>query len=75
MLRHFAAAVSAVVLTLAVAACASDASQSSNTGTVGNRTLEDQNFRVGSRIPIKDPVSSSPTSTVNPSAAGAAPRN
>ncbi|MFO1303402.1 MAG: hypothetical protein U1F54_06700 [Burkholderiales bacterium] len=74
MSRSIALAVSAVVLTLGLAACASDSSKPADTASVGNRTMEDTNYRIGSRIPVKDSVSSSPTGSVTPSATGATPR-
>ncbi len=74
MLRSLALVLSTAALTLGLAACASDSSNTNSASSGGNRTLEDTNFRVGSRIPIKDPVSASPTGTVSPSATGAPQR-
>jgi hypothetical protein len=59
------------LVALALAACASQPSTGGS--TAGNR-VEEKQYRTGSRIPVRDPVSSSPTRTVDPSAAGAAPR-
>lgn len=74
MLRSAALVLSAVVLNLGLAACASEGTKPADATASGNRTMEDSNYRVGSRIPVKDPVSASPTGTVTPSATGAAPR-
>jgi hypothetical protein len=59
------------VLALALAACATTSTTESNTA---QKSVEEKEYRTGSRIPVRDPVSSSPTKTVDPSAAGAAPR-
>lgn len=59
----------ALALTLALAACAST-SNNSNTASTAQKPMEEKEYRVGSRIPVKDPVSSSPTGTASPSAMG-----
>ncbi|MFO1311252.1 MAG: hypothetical protein U1F41_04215 [Burkholderiales bacterium] len=70
MLRSAALVVSAAAFAFGLAACATDSSRSTTASSGGNRILDDSNYRVGSRIPVKDPVSSSPTGNVNPSAMG-----
>ena len=59
MHRYLAAAVA-----LALAACAS----TSDPAATAAKPKEEKEYRVGSRIPVKDPVSASPTSTADPSA-------
>lgn len=59
----------AVALTLALAACAST-SNTSNSGSTAQKPMEEKEYRIGSRIPVKDPVSSSPTGSASPSAMG-----
>jgi len=63
--------VTIAVLALALAACATTTTTDSNTA---QKPLEEKEYRTGSRIPVRDPVSSSPTRTVDPSAIGASPR-
>jgi hypothetical protein len=70
-MKHVTIAMLALPLALALAGCAA----TSTTGpTTAQKPLEEKEYRTGSRIPVRDPVSSSPTKTVDPSAAGAAPR-
>ena len=52
-----------VSLALAVAACATP-SAPDNTA---QKPSEDKEYRTGSRIPVRDSVSSSPTTTASPS--------
>jgi hypothetical protein len=63
--------VTIAVLALALAACATTSTTESNSA---QSTQLEKEYRTGSRIPVRDPVSSSPAKTVDPSAAGAAPR-
>jgi len=53
----------AVAAALALAACAS----TSNTTSTAQKPMEEKEYRVGSRIPVKDPVGASPTTTADPS--------
>ena len=53
-----------VSLALALAACATP-SASDNTAQTPR---DEKEYRTGSRIPVRDPVSSSPTTTASPSA-------
>ena len=53
----------AVAVALTLAACAS----TSDTTSTAQKPMEEKEYRVGSRIPVRDPVSSSPTSTAQPS--------
>jgi hypothetical protein len=66
-MKHVAIA----VLALALAACATNSTTESNTT---QSSAQEKEYRTGSRIPVRDPVSSPPTRTVDPSAIGAAPR-
>lgn len=56
---------------LLLAACAS-----ADSSTTSNASREERVYRTGSNVPVRDPVSSSPTTTADPSALrpGAAPR-
>jgi len=63
--------VTIAVLALALGACATTSTTGSNSA---QKQLEEKEYRTGSRIPVREPVSSSPTRTVDPSAVGAAPR-
>ncbi len=60
-----------VVLPMLLAACASTESPNSS-----NASRDERIYRTGSNVPVRDPVSSSPTTTVDPSALrqGTAPR-
>jgi hypothetical protein len=53
-----------VVLALALAACATPSATDSSTA---QKPSEEKEYRTGSRIPVRDPVSSSPTTTASPS--------
>ena len=57
--------VTIAVLALALAACATTSTTGSNTA---QKPLEEKEYRTGSRIPVRDPVSSSPTKAVDPAA-------
>jgi len=52
-----------VALPVLLAACAS----SSTSTTSSSQPKEERVYRTGSNLPVRDPVSSSPTSTVDPS--------
>ena len=54
----------AVAVAIALAGCAS----TPDTTSTAQKPVEEKEYRVGSRIPVKDPVGASPTSTVDPSA-------
>ncbi len=60
---------------LALAACASTSTTTAGPGSARS-TLEEKEYRTGSRIPVRSAVVSSPAVTPDPSApgAGAAPR-
>ena len=64
MLRYLAVAAAIVI-----AGCAST-SNNSNTTSTAQKPGEEKEYRVGSRIPVKDPsaASASPTGSVDPSA-------
>lgn len=51
------------VISLLLAGCAS-----TDTSTSSNASREDRVYRTGSNVPVRDPVSSSPTTTADPSA-------
>jgi hypothetical protein len=53
-----------VSMALALVACATP----SGSDTAAQSPREEKEYRVGSRIPVRDPVSSSPTTTASPSA-------
>ena len=53
----------AVALAILLAGCAS----TSDTASTAQKPMEEKEYRVGSRIPVRDPAGSSPTSTVDPS--------
>ena len=59
------------VLPMLLAACASTDAPSTS-----NASREERVYRTGSNVPVRDPVSSSPTTTADPSAVrqGTAPR-
>ena len=61
------------VLALALGACANTSTTGSNTA---RQPLEEKEYRTGSRIPVRDPVSSPPTKSLDPAAMNpsAAPR-
>ncbi len=63
--------VTIAVLALALAACATTSTTES---TPAQSSALEKEYRTGSRIPVRDPVASSPTKTVEPSAIGGAPR-
>jgi heat shock protein HslJ len=65
---HRYLAVAAAVL---IAGCAS----TSDTTSTAQQPAEEKEYRVGSRIPVRNPVGASPTTTVDPSAmrSGSAP--
>jgi heat shock protein HslJ len=54
-----------------LSACASTSGPST---TAAQNPAAEKEYRTGSRIPVRDPVSPSPTKIVEPSAVGAAPR-
>jgi hypothetical protein len=54
----------AVAAAFAVAACAS----TSNTSSTAQKPMEEKEYRVGSRIPVKSPLAASPSTTADPSA-------
>jgi hypothetical protein len=54
----------AVATGLFIAGCAS----TPDTTPTAQKPMEEKEYRVGSRIPVKDPVGSSPTGTVDPAA-------
>ena len=54
-----------LALGLALAACAS---QGTTTASDSPRKMEEKEYRTGSRIPVRDGVSSSPTDVASPSA-------
>ena len=54
----------AVAAALALAACAT----TSNTSSTAQKPMEEKEYRVGSRIPVKDSVGASPTATMDSSA-------
>ena len=56
---------------LVLSACAATSGPAT---TAAQTPAAEKEYRTGSRIPVRDPVSSSPTKTVEPSAVGAAPR-
>ena len=56
---------------LVLSACAATSGPST---TAANTPAVEKEYRTGSRIPVRDPVSSSPTKTVEPAAIGAVPR-
>jgi hypothetical protein len=53
-----------VSLALAIAACATPSAPDRN----AQKVVEEKEYRTGSRIPVRDAVSSSPTTTASPSA-------
>ena len=53
----------AVAAALSLAACAS----TTDTSSTARKPMEEKEYRVGSRIPVKDPVGASPTTTADPS--------
>ncbi|MFO1395693.1 MAG: hypothetical protein U1F48_01390 [Burkholderiales bacterium] len=53
------------LVALALAACAS---QGTTTASDSPRKMEEKEYRTGSRIPVRDGVSSSPTDVASPSA-------
>jgi hypothetical protein len=59
----------AVAAAIVIAGCAST-SNNTNTTSSSQKPMEEKEYRVGSRIPVKDPsaVSTSPTGSVDPSA-------
>ena len=59
------------VIPLLLAACAS-----TDAPTSSNASRDERVYRTGSNVPVRDPVSSSPTTITNPSALpqGTAPR-
>jgi hypothetical protein len=54
----------AVAAALVLGACAS----TNDTTSTAQKPMEEKEYRVGSRIPVKDAVGTSPTKTVDPSA-------
>jgi hypothetical protein len=52
-----------VSLALALAACATPSAPD----TTAQTPRDEKEYRTGSRIPVRDPVSSSPTTTASPS--------
>jgi hypothetical protein len=61
-----------IATAFALAACATTNAPSSDSGSAASKTYEEKEYRVGSRIPVRDPAttSSSPTSVAGPSALG-----
>jgi hypothetical protein len=58
----------ALALVLSVAGCASPPPSASS--SVAQEPMAEKEFRTGSRIPVRDPVAASPTTTAGPSALG-----
>jgi len=60
-----------LAIALALGACAT-----TTPTQTAQKPVEEKEFRTGSRIPVRDPVSTSPTTTMDPSvmAPGAVPR-
>ncbi len=55
---------------LLLSACASSTTSSAPTAEV----REERTYRTGSNLPVRDPVSSSPTTTASPAQPGTGPR-
>jgi len=62
-----------LAIALALGACASTTTTSQ---TAAQKPAEEKEYRTGSRIPVRDPVAASPTTTMDPSvmAPGGVPR-
>lgn len=58
---------------LLLSACASSPN-SSTTSSPSAEVREERAYRTGSNLPVRDPVSSSPTTTASPAQPGTAPR-
>jgi hypothetical protein len=61
-----------LAIALALGACAT----TTPSQTAAQKPAEEKEFRTGSRIPVRDPVAASPTTTMDPSvmAPGGVPR-
>lgn len=55
---------------LLLSACAS----STTSAPTADASREERTYRTGSNLPVRDPVSSSPTTTASPAQPGTAPR-
>lgn len=57
-----------LLIALAALTLAACASQNTTTASDSSRKMEEKEYRTGSRIPVRDGVSSSPTDVASPSA-------